>query len=207
MSLIDQFKSNLRTLMLMFFISTTLIIVVLIPFLWQGIPIYKLTRDITATTKAPFYTGFLSQIGFLFWGGTVTICFFGAKNLQFNNDILLKKFFLISGLFTLLLGLDDMFMLHEQVYPFFLGISEKLVFSTYGIFVLVFSISFYKLILKSQYIFLLIAFLFFGTSILLDLINPTISYPFLWEDGAKMMGIISWFFYFFSQLSLTTQNN
>lgn len=51
------------------------------------------------------------------------------------------------------------------------------------------------------------AFLFFGLSVTLDLLQiPSID-PYLAEDGAKLVGLISWLAYFFRCGTLAIQED
>ncbi len=96
----------------------------------------------------------------------------------------------------MVLGLDDIFLLHESVFPH-LGIPEKVVYASYAGFVLLYLLWFYSVILNTEYILLMVALILFFASIVLDNFTPPGFNPYLLEDGAKMAGIVNWFFYFF----------
>lgn len=135
----------------------------------------------------------------LIWSGTFAVCIFGYIVMRGNgyrddND----RFLLAGGCITLMLCLDDVFLLHEIVYPQYLGIPQRLVYVIYGIILLWFLRSFRHVILRTDFLLLTIALAGFGFSILFDLtveINP---FPaeFLLEDGAKIVGLVSWAAYF-----------
>jgi preprotein translocase subunit SecG len=197
-NLITQIRLNLQTIGLIMVVSTALIGAVLFLHYWKGIPIGNLTRDPTSILFAPLYTGFLSQIGNLLWFASAAICLFTANFLSYQPDNLkIKRFFIVSGFLTLVLAFDDLFLLHEEFFPFFLGIPEEAVFASYALFVFFYLFKFYSTILKTDYILMGIALIFFGISITLDLLNPKGIDPFLFEDGAKTIGIVSWLAYFF----------
>ena len=104
----------------------------------------------------------------------------------------------MSGLLTLCLGLDDAFLIHEQVMPHF-GIRQRIVLTTYGCFTLGYLIFFRRLIiLETRYRLLVLALLFFATSLVLDVFEPFDYYLVLFEDGFKMVGIVTWTTYFVS---------
>lgn len=176
-------------------VSAVLMSVVLLLHFWKGISIDRLTCDPTAVVKAPSYTGFLSQVGILFWSASAAICMFSAKVLSRHPDNLeTKSFLFVSGLLTLVLCLDDVFLLHEQFLLSFFGIPEKVVFIGYAGFMLLYLVRFYSIILNTEYILLGMALVFFAVSIVLDFFDPPI---YLFEDGAKLVGIVSWLSYFF----------
>jgi hypothetical protein len=97
--------------------------------------------------------------------------------------------------------LDDLFLLHEEVFPYYLNIPEKLVFVGYGMIISLYLVKFRKIILKTEFLFLILAFGFLGLSVIIDLLPIATRLlgnqgEFLLEDGFKLMGIISWFTYF-----------
>jgi hypothetical protein len=162
-----------------------------------SIPIGNLTRDPSTLTGSSPFIGALSHIGVLFWCAATTICFFSftvldkkARREEF------PLFFLFGGLISLILLIDDLFLFHEVVFPVYLNIPEKLVYLAYVLIIIGYVARFAKLILKTDFIFLILAFSWFGLSIILDLLEFKLSIPILFEDGAKLFGIVSWFGYF-----------
>lgn len=146
----------------------------------------------------PAYVGFMSQIGIFFWSAAATVCLFAFKLLSGKEDRKeLRYFLLISGLISLFLGLDDVFQLHEEVLPNLVGIPQVVVLTSYGIIVLLYVSEFYQLILKTAYVLLIMSVFFFGISLVIDIFHFPVIYPYLLEDGAKLIGLISWFVYFF----------
>lgn len=67
----------------------------------------------------------------------------------------------------------------------------------YGLFTLYYLTEFRTHIRKTPFIILLLAFVFLGLSVLSDLIKISGVNPYLFEDGFKMIGIISWLVYHF----------
>jgi hypothetical protein len=178
-------------------VSGVLVGMVLFLHFWKGIPIGRLTRDPAAISGSPFYVGFLSQIGIFLWSASAAICMFSAKVLSHTGSLKVKLFFLVSGLVTLALGLDDAFLLHEEVIPRFFGVPEEAVFVSYAGVVLLYLVIFYSVILKTEYVLLVMALAFFGVSVTLDVFEPPGIDPYLFEDGLKLVGIVSWLAYFF----------
>lgn len=172
---------------------------VLVLHFWKGIAIGNLTRDPTGVAGAPLYTGFLSQIGIFFWAAAAAVCLFSVKVLPRQPDALeIKRFLVVSGLLTLVLGLDDVFLLHEKFLPNYVGVPENAVLVSYAGFVLFYLVRFYSVILETEYVLLGMALFFFGLSIIIDVtINVSIDVYIYEEDGAKLVGIVSWLAYFF----------
>jgi len=196
-SLIAQYHSNRPVIAILLALSAFLISIVLLFHFLGEIPIGNLTRDPSAIMGAPFHTGILSQTGMTFWSASASICMFSTKVIsKYPDSFKLKRFLFVSGLLTMLLGLDDIFLLHESVFPN-LGIHEKVVYATYAGLVLFYLVKFYPIILDTKYIFLVMALGFFALSVIFDKSSIPGIDPYLLEDGAKIIGIVSWLFYFF----------
>jgi hypothetical protein len=163
----------------------------------RNVPIGDLTRDPTATIGAPIYTGFLSQVGILFWAGAGAICMLSTTVASsISHKHVLTRFFFASALLIVLLGLDDAFLLHEEVFPY-LGFAEEVVFASYTGLILIYLFAFRSFIFKTEYVLLGMGFLSFGMSVGLDVITPRGVDLLLLEDGAKLVGIVSWLVYFY----------
>ncbi|MDJ1171652.1 hypothetical protein PMG71_19655 [Roseofilum sp. BLCC_M154] len=188
-----------------------LVILVLIK-VQDRVPIYYLTLDPIAVGNEalPFYTGALSNIGILFWCAATTVCWFCfALLLELKAKQKLQIFFLASGALTALLLFDDLFVLHSIGFPQYLKIPEgSIVFIYLGI-VIVYLTIFHRIILSTENISFTFALIFFLLSILLD--KEVFPLPDRWfdngnnlllEDGFKILGIVSWFYYFV-QLGIT----
>ncbi|EKV00421.1 hypothetical protein Lepto7375DRAFT_2535 [Leptolyngbya sp. PCC 7375] len=208
-SLYIQFRGNLPLIGLITAVSTIFLGKVVFIHLWYDVPIDQLTRDINAIGRIPAYAGFLSQIGLFCWAASAMLCFFSANIIKTNgNHHKIGQFLLASTLLTLILGLDDAFLLHEKVLPK-LGIPEGVTYASYGGLLLFYLFRFHKLILKTDYTLIAISLAFFGLSytldFVLDIVYPAAPIPlltsgqisYLLEDGAKFIGIISWLVYCF----------
>lgn len=208
MNIISQLQSNRSKIFAILIISAFFTSLVLLVWMWEGVPISNLTRDPVAIIEVPFYTGFFSQLGIFFWAATAAICFFSARiSPKHQENLTFRRFLFYSGLLTLFLGLDDIFLFHEIVFPNYFGIPQEIVFIVYGSLVISLLLKFYPVILKTEYILLIMAFFFFGLSVSLDLFHLPNVNPFFFEDGCKMVGIVSWFFYFYNNASIAVSNN
>ena len=196
-NILAQAKSNLTLLSFVVILSSTFIGAVLFLFFNNGILVENMTRDPNAISGLPAYTGFISQTGIFFWSAASAICFFSYllnKKQSINSGM--NRFFIASGMFTLLLGMDDAFLFHEAMLPA-LGIPEKMVCISYLLFTIAYLVTFRKKILKTDYIFLLMAFFFFGISMVFDNFSIPVRGIMLFEDGSKLVGIICWLAYFY----------
>lgn len=188
-------KSLLPILMWLYMPMLILVGMIVLVSRQYSISIADLTRDPSATTGHTPFIGTLSHVGVLFWCAAVAICLFSFVLLQKTGSIgEFSAFFLFGGLISLILLLDDLFLLHETVFPLYLNIPEKIVFLSYGLMIIGYITRFRKLISKTDFILLIISFALFGFSIGIDFLELRIS--ILFEDGSKLFGIVSWFGYF-----------
>lgn len=161
----------------------------------------NLTRDPSSISGTPPYYGFLSNLGIIIWSFSVAINFFTYSIIKKRKSMIRDKrlFILYSGFLGLLLLVDDMFLLHETVFPVYFSLNEKIVLVLYAVAMLYFLIRFKTVILKqTNYIFLGLFLCFLGTSVLIDIL-PEFSerWHYLLEDGPKFLGIVSWLGYQF----------
>lgn len=160
---------------------------------YHQIPLETLTRDPSAVLEAPFYVGLVSHIGILLWCAAAAICLFGAVFLSTTGEKTFSVFLAASGLLTTILLLDDVFLFHEEIAYTYFYISQKKVYAGYALLGLLYLYRFRHTILKSDFLFLALAFFFFAASIGIDLLPETvIPHHFLFEDGFKLLGIVGW---------------
>jgi hypothetical protein len=175
-----------------------------------GIPMYELVADPGEIAKKPSHIGLFSQIGNLIWCATAAICLFSASIVRRERFVRgsqrLFPFLLSAGLLSGQLLLDDFFQLHEKSGKILFGsgdlpkatqnFAEMIVFGIYGLLGIAFLVGFRKVILRSNFLFLLLAFVFFGVSTIIDMTPDTMWGHHTIEESAKLLGIFSWFIYF-----------
>ncbi len=146
------------------------------------------------------YIGLVNNLGIVIWAAAVAVCIFSfVALLRSSRDKDLPRFFLFSGLLTLILLLDDLFLIHEWIAGFSTEFIVPVVFLVLFI-ILVFR--FRKVILETEYFFMILAIVLFGISFILDFSQSTDvtivpgGARTILEDGCKFLGIISWLTYF-----------
>lgn len=196
--LYTQFRLLSPVLVKLYVPILIMLIIIVFASIQTNEPISKFTRDPAAIMDINPFFGVLSNIGVLFWCASAVICFFSValvRNRAIIGELLI--FFLVSGFITSVLLLDDLFLLHEEIFPRYFHVPQKVIYSGYVVTILLYLASFRKTILKTEFIFLLFAFGFFGLSITADFLPKTLlPWHHLFEDGFKLFGIMSWFGYF-----------
>ncbi len=102
--------------------------------------------------------------------------------------------YLFAGLLSFLLMLDDLFILHERVFPMYFDQAEKALFALYGVLVLTYLLLYRDFLLRTDWLLLALAFGLFAGSLAFDFISEEIHIPqrHFFEDGAKFAGIAGW---------------
>jgi hypothetical protein len=188
-------------LMLVPFAPAALLLAV--AYLQRAVPVSDLIRDTNAAAGVPFYVGAISNLGLLLWGAAAAVCLFTWTLLAGTRGREMRSFLLASGIFSLVLLLDDWLQLHEVVFPHYLGVPENLVYVAYVLAGVAYLLAFRKTILKTEFSLLAIALALFASSIVLDQFSEIESLPSFrgigaMEDAAKLMGILAWLTYFAS---------
>ena len=169
----------------------------------RGISYGDLTRDPNAIHNSPKYIGLLSQTGMIFWFGTAGILLFSGFFVQQNHQDKKIFYFLTNAfLLTLFLGLDDLFMFHDELAH--RGIREEYFYIFYAIWLLTTLIFFRRMIKNTLYPLILVYGTVFGCSIIID---KLIAEAYLIEDMLKFVGILNWSFYWTTSAFGLVQKN
>lgn len=193
-------KSTITKLSIIYFFSFTLLCLAAFISLHYRIPIAKFTRDPLAITGGHPFLGIISNIGAILWSSSAAFCLLSFSILrekQKSADTI--GFIGFGGIISLVLLIDDFFMIHERIFPKYFGIHEKLLFILYGLLIILYFAHYIRIILTTEFLYLIFVFLFFGISLAVDSISESIiPMHHLFEDGAKFIGIVSWVSYQFS---------
>ena len=172
-----------------------------------GIDSQKVIRDLAQTCSTPAGVGLLSNLGYLLWLAAAAVALFttygglpGIKGKQ-------KELLACGGWFSLILCIDDMFLLHDRY------IGQTFLYVLYMLFSVLIATRYRKQLIACKGEIFLLAVALLGTSIAVDLLQPVerdqpAVYMFtqLLEEGAKFLGIATWVFYWCqaSALSIRT---
>ena len=193
-----QFRYVIPVLLIIYLITFLSLLAGILASTVKGVPLDTLTKDPTAIMHAPFYIGAFSEIGIMFWSGSIALCFFTAFRLSLIRSMRNQyKFMVISGLVSLMLGIDDLFQVHEYVCPHYLSIPKNAVFLTYANLIFIYLLYFRKMIFETDYIILALAFIFMGLAAVSKIFPLPIPKDTFLEDSLKLFGIVSWFTYYF----------
>ncbi len=163
-----------------------------------GNAIWVLAKDPASVEEFPSYVGMLSNWDVVLWIITATICLFSAiilKQQKASNAVF--RFLAVSGTLSLLLGIDDLYMLHERVFPKIFHVSETFFYLLYFFAFAVYLAYFAAQILEYDYLLLMASFLFFATSRQLFISIPYFNQFNTTGDMLKYFGIVFWLAFFY----------
>ena len=138
--------------------------------------------------------GMASNIGVLYWAVGAACCGFAAVVLWGRTGVKPKARMLAqAALLTGFLGIDDLIMLHDSVFPR-LGVPEMVTFGVYGLLGLSYLVMNRRLILQEEPWLFLAAVGFLVLSLGVDATDnkAQLLWKQLLEEGAKLMGIAGW---------------
>lgn len=188
------------------------------------VSIYELVADANEVGGVAPYTGFVSIIGVLLFCAAASICLFSSKVIETRTETIKEwnVFLKFSGYLILLFLVDDLWQIHENFSTLIFGseanisltnrslqnLLETLVFGGYGLILLIYLLRFKKLIFQTKFLPLILAFIFLGLSVLIDICLENISGHFILEEGFKLLGIVSLLMYYtevcWQQLTIET---
>lgn len=163
-----------------------------------GIPFSFFSSDPVSTLNVHPLTGIQSILGILIWICTAGICLFTSAVLRSRKAAgPVFRFFLWSGIITLILAFDDLFLFHEDLVYRYLEIGQKTVFAIYVLLIGWYIFKFRQTIPHSDHLIFIFALAFLGLSEGMDIIEHYWDSPWriFFEDGFKLFGIVSWSIY------------
>ena len=155
-----------------------------------GIESTLVIRDLAQTCGYPIGVGLISNLGILMWSASASITLFsslsGLVEKREESNLLL-----LGGILTLILCLDDFFLLHDKY------IGPDFLYITYSIIGLYILIKFRKIIININFLPFIIAVFFLSLSILFDryiqeIFRENYTNIQLFEEGFKFIGIVCW---------------
>lgn len=195
-SIASQFRKVTPVLLITWLLTTLALLLAIFASTMKDIPLDTFTQDPNAQLNAPFYLGFFSNVGIIIWSAAMTICFYCAFSMPSVTDNHNREFLLASGVITLLMALDDLFQLHEDVFPKYFSISENMVYITYLNLYLIYFIRYRRQLLNSDFIALGVSFFLLGLSTIIDLLPLPLPKDTFLEDAIKLLGAVTWMVYY-----------
>jgi len=180
----------LRTLLVALLPALLVYVVALVLSSAAGIRTQLVIRDLAQSCDTALGVGFLSSLGYLLWTAAAAIALFTALSRLGGVRGRERQLLLCGGGFSLLLCLDDMFLLHDRY------IGSMFLYGLYALFALLILFRFRQPVIALGGGGFLLAVVLLGLSVLIDLLQDLIPVPYttlqLYEEGAKFLGIAAW---------------
>jgi hypothetical protein len=160
-------------------------------------PIWKLAKDPAEVMQYPAYIGMLSNWGVLLWISAAAICLFGAAVLKEHRAARATVMFIVfSGILSVILGVDDLFRLHDNLLPKLFHAKERIFYLLYLLVLLAYLIYFFPKIMEYDYLLLSAAFFLFAISRRAFVTIPYFDRFMTTGDMLKYFGIVFWLVFF-----------
>lgn len=203
-SVLRQLWGLRNTLIIIYIPSVCVLGLAVLVCRYSGMDLHYLFRDPASTLDSPVYVGIISNIGILLWSACASICFFSWMSLAGPlRDRETSRFLLAAAILTSVLCLDDLFMFHDRIFPNYLHVTERAVLFALVFAFVSFFVYFWSSIRKTDFVLLFLSMGFFSASAVLDHLIPFVerflplwSQNILFEDGSKLLGIVTWLAYF-----------
>ncbi|MCC6144137.1 MAG: hypothetical protein IT368_10050 [Candidatus Hydrogenedentes bacterium] len=137
------------------------------------------------------YHGLVSNLGVLLWTTAMSVALFTAALVR-RRQPAEAAFFTAGGVLSLLLMIDDFFLVHERVLPIYFGLDEKVLFVLYGLLLLAWIALWHRRIFASDWLLLGYGLGFFALSLGVDIVPVNLPQIHFFEDGFKFTGICGW---------------
>ena len=159
----------------------------------SGFTIREVVKDPAQLTGLSSFLGFLSNIGVWLWVSSTAVCFYSVFTNPWKRGGGLSELMLLMGLFSLILAVDDLFLLHERY------VYDKGIFLIYAFCAFAILIRHYRKIIEIDGFTFLLAGLLLASSVEIDLNQRRISFDYAYiqmiEEGCKFVGAALWLFF------------
>jgi hypothetical protein len=158
-----------------------------------GFTLKDIVRDPAQQTGQSSFLGFISNVGVWLWVCSGTLCLFSAGIGGFTAGQKHKELLILIGTLSLILAVDDFFLLHDRYLP------QKPVFLFYAAFALTLLIRYFKKIMEIEGFAFLLAGGLLALSIFTDLNQRKIPFDYAQvqtaEEGFKFVGAATWLYF------------
>ncbi len=158
-------------------------------FLLAGFKIMEVLRDPAQISGKSSFLGFLSNVGVWFWVSAAAVGWFGASNTRGQSQELLQ----LVGTMSLLLAVDDFFMIHDRY------INQNICYAAYAVLAIALFFRHHRQIFALQGGTFLLAGALLGLSIFTDLVQDFLpmrySHSQILEEGFKFVGGATWLYF------------
>lgn len=159
--------------------------------LLSGVAFATFSRDPAEAAAVVYYTGYLALAVMLVWQTAAAVALLGGLVLRRAGHRQASTMLLVGGALTELMVIDDVFMLHENIYPR-IGMPEAGTYILYGVLTVAFAWSFRRQ-LGADLLLLAGAAAFWVGAAIFELRQEAFGiFNHIGEDGLRAVGAILW---------------
>ncbi|WP_138935072.1 oxidase [Roseovarius arcticus] len=155
-----------------------------------GFTTTEVLRDVMQQTDQSSLLGFLSSIGTWLWVAAATLCFFRYALQPRGGDDRYRRLLVLMGAFSLFLGIDDFFLIHDNY------LAEGILLPLYAIFAITLLVRYRRIIGQIDGTAFMIAGGLLAMSIVVDAVQESLPMPYEYtqiaEEGFKFVGAAAW---------------
>lgn len=159
----------------------------------QGFQTVEIIRDLAQSANVSSFLGFISNMGIWMWVSAAAIILFTRFSEANHVDQKQRELLLMVGAFSILLAIDDFFMLHDRY------INQKIMYAVYALFAGGLLLRNFQRILAIDGFAFLLAVGMLGASIITDLLQFVLKMPYstqqLLEECFKFIGAATWLYF------------
>lgn len=159
----------------------------------QGFGVVDTIRDMAQSANVSSFLGFVSNIGIWLWVSAAAISFFAAFSQTGNPNAAQRSLLILTGLFSLLLAVDDFFMIHDRY------VNQKIIYGLYAVCAGLLLLKHFTRILQIDGVAFVLACGLLGASVLTDLLQFVLPMSYttqqLIEEGFKFSGGAGWLYF------------
>ena len=159
----------------------------------SGFSLREILRDPAQQSGLSSFLGFVSNIGVWLWVSSAAICFFGLLTGAVKSITGRSELLALLALLSLLLAVDDFFLLHERY------VYQKGIFLFYAVCALSLLVRHFRQILEIDGFSFGLAGLLLASSVIIDITQRKIpidyAYVQLLEEGCKFVGAAIWLYF------------
>jgi hypothetical protein len=157
-----------------------------------GFTLVEILRDPAQITGESSLLGFESNVGNFLWIAAAAICLFRHASYDLPPDRV-RRLLALCGWFSLWLGIDDFFMIHDRY------VAEGLIIPLDALFVVYLLVRHRDTILRVDGFAFVLAGAFLGMSVAVDAVQEILPISYgvsqLLEEGFKFLGAATWLYF------------
>lgn len=155
-----------------------------------GFTTTEVLRDVMQQTEQSSLLGLVSSVNSWLWIAAATLCFFRYALQPRGGDGRYRRLLLLMGSFSLFLGIDDFFLIHDNY------LAEGILLPLYAIFAITILLRYRRIIGQIDGTAFVIAAGLLAMSILVDAVQENLPMPYEYtqiaEEGFKFVGAAAW---------------